>query len=89
MRLPLWLHSDDGRTVTLAHCRNCGKVKATSDPCGFDHLAAVMEFAEAAAGDVPRPRLRIVNCDGRVHTDGTLRLIGDCDHSPQPSAKGS
>lgn len=48
MRLPLWLHSDDGRTVTLARCRNCGKTKATSDPCGFDHAAALMEFGETA-----------------------------------------
>lgn len=30
--------------VSLSKCRNCGKTKATSDPCGFDHLAAVMEF---------------------------------------------
>ena len=44
MKLPLWLRSDDSETVTLARCRNCGHVKAASDPCGFDHLAALMEF---------------------------------------------
>jgi hypothetical protein len=36
----------DRRTVevTLTRCRNCGQVKVASRPCGFDHLAAVMEF---------------------------------------------
>jgi len=46
MRLPLWLRSDDQRTIRLAECLNCGKVKIDSDPCGFDHLAALMEFAD-------------------------------------------
>lgn len=36
-------------TVTLSRCRNCGQVKVLSDPCGFDHLAALMEFRAAAA----------------------------------------
>jgi len=44
MRLPLWLHYVDDRTVSLAVCPNCGKVKVNSDPCGFDHLAALIEF---------------------------------------------
>ena len=52
MRLPLWLESTGGKgrtvTVRLATCRNCGKVKATTNPCSLDHLAAVMEFGEAA-----------------------------------------
>jgi hypothetical protein len=43
MRLPLWL-SGEGHTITLALCRNCGKTKVTSSPCGFDHLAAILEF---------------------------------------------
>ena len=36
----------DKRTaeVTLTRCRNCGEVKVASRPCGFDHLAAIMEF---------------------------------------------
>lgn len=46
--LPLWLTSTDkGSRIELARCRNCGQVKATSDPCGFDHLAALMEFGAA------------------------------------------
>jgi hypothetical protein len=47
MKAPLWLDVQlDGATMTveLARCRNCGKVKATTDPCSLDHLAAVMEF---------------------------------------------
>lgn len=56
MRLPLWLNATLGKRagnsvevdLSLAVCRNCGKPKAISDPCGFDHLAAVMEFAHAA-----------------------------------------
>lgn len=45
MRLPIYLTSvDKGRTVTLATCRNCGQVKATTNPCGLDHLAAILEF---------------------------------------------
>ncbi|WP_155951752.1 hypothetical protein [Rhodococcus aetherivorans] len=48
MKLPLWLEgSAKGATITLATCRNCGQVKATSTPCGFDHLAAVLEFNAA------------------------------------------
>lgn len=42
----------DRRTaeVTLTRCRNCGQVKVASRPCGFDHLAAIMEFnADRAA----------------------------------------
>ena len=36
--------------VTLTRCRNCGKVKVTSDPCSFDHLAAILEWnADRAA----------------------------------------
>jgi len=31
-------------TVTLRRCPNCGKVKILSRPCGFDHLAALIEF---------------------------------------------
>lgn len=49
VRPPLWMHVEGTGsevTVSLARCRNCGKVKATSDPCSFDHLAAVMEFGE-------------------------------------------
>lgn len=34
--------------VTLRRCPNCGEVKVFSRPCGFDHLAAVMEFQTAA-----------------------------------------
>lgn len=49
MRAPLWLDikmqgKGPNATVSLAKCRNCGQVKATTTPCGFDHLAAVMEF---------------------------------------------
>lgn len=49
VRPPLWLDVDMPRgsttaTVRLSACRNCGKVKVLSDPCGFDHLAALMEF---------------------------------------------
>jgi len=48
MELPLWLTSQNkDRTVTLATCRNCGKVKVLSRPCGFDHLAAILEFNAA------------------------------------------
>lgn len=55
---PLWLTVTpgprQGQTVTvnvsLAHCRNCGKTKLTSDPCGFDHLAAILEYANAHRG---------------------------------------
>lgn len=48
MKLPLWLSSADrGAVVTLAVCPNCGKEKATSKPCGFDHLAAILEFKKA------------------------------------------
>lgn len=47
MKPPLWLNIE-GRgaevTVTLAKCRNCGQTKVTSRPCGFDHLAAILEF---------------------------------------------
>lgn len=49
MKAPLWLDVKlDGSTMTveLARCRNCGKTKVSSNPCGFDHLAAVMEFRE-------------------------------------------
>lgn len=49
MRPPLWLTVEGtGATVTvsLATCRNCGKVKIASNPCGFDHLAAIIEFCE-------------------------------------------
>lgn len=39
-----------GRTnvvdVTLRRCPNCGEVKVLSNPCGLDHLAALMEFGE-------------------------------------------
>lgn len=42
-------------TVTPRRCPNCGKTKITSDPCGFDHLAALLEFNS----DVPdTPPLR-------------------------------
>lgn len=49
MRPPLWLHVEGVGAevaVSLAICRNCGKPKATSDPCGLDHLAAVVEFKQ-------------------------------------------
>lgn len=45
--------------VSLSKCRNCGKAKAMSDPCGFDHLAAVMEFradVESMVGTLPSGR---------------------------------
>jgi hypothetical protein len=48
MRLPLWAESKDGRTVDLATCKNCGQVKLLSNPCGFDHLAALIEFKATA-----------------------------------------
>lgn len=62
MKPPLWLDVQpkpefiDGRavfSVALSTCRNCGEVKVTSRPCGFDHLAALMEFNEyvGVAGD--------------------------------------
>lgn len=42
-------------------------------------IAAKTTYAQGLArGFESRPR--IVNCDGRVHTDGSLRPIGDCDH---------
>lgn len=52
MRPPTWLSvsidTDSDRqyrlNVKLATCRNCGKVKLTSDPCGFDHLASILEY---------------------------------------------
>jgi len=47
MKAPLWLNIEGTRSplaVTLAKCRNCGQTKVTSRPCGFDHLAAVLEF---------------------------------------------
>lgn len=31
-------------TVSLKRCRNCGNVKIVSNPCSFDHLAAIMEW---------------------------------------------
>ena len=52
-RLPLWLHSVDDRTVSLAVCPNCGKVKVNSNPCGFDHLAALIEFRESVDHRTP------------------------------------
>jgi hypothetical protein len=48
VRLPLYLACADGRTVTLARCPNCGEVKIASEPCGFDHLAALLEWQQAA-----------------------------------------
>ena len=33
-------------TVILRRCPNCGEVKVLSNPCGFDHLAALREFGE-------------------------------------------
>lgn len=54
MRLPLWLTATKPRTsndgmhavidVSLARCRNCGQIKIASNPCGFDHLAAILEL---------------------------------------------
>lgn len=44
---PLWmtLKAKGNRVIfSLAKCRNCGQVKISSDPCGFDHLAAIGEF---------------------------------------------
>jgi len=52
-RLPLWLHYVDDRTVSLAVCPNCGKVKVNSNPCGFDHLAALVEFRESVDRNFP------------------------------------
>lgn len=50
MELPLWLAADEsGTTISPSRCRNCGQVKAISNPCGFDHLAAVLEFKKAVA----------------------------------------
>ena len=55
MKIPdsLWYEvsaTDKGRTavVTLRRCPNCGEVKVLSKPCGFDHLAALMEFQDHA-----------------------------------------
>jgi len=48
-RLPLWIDTKtEGRVVTLSpsRCKNCGEIKVTSTPCGFDHLAALLEFNE-------------------------------------------
>ena len=60
MRAPLWLDIKGGKdtatlTVSLARCRDCGQVKATSNPCSFDHLAALMQFGDylATEGDTP------------------------------------
>lgn len=36
--------------VTLSPCNNCGQIKVKSAPCGFDHLAAVMEFNDFLRG---------------------------------------
>lgn len=36
--------------VTLRRCPNCGEIKVLSEPCGFDHLAALMEFGEDTVG---------------------------------------
>lgn len=33
--------------VTLKRCLNCGEVKVLSNPCGFDHLAALLECRRA------------------------------------------
>lgn len=47
MKPPLWLDvkgTGSKVTASLAKCRNCGKPKVTSDPCGLDHLAAILEF---------------------------------------------
>ena len=49
MRPPLWLsvsRAGAELTVSLAKCQNCGEVKVTSSPCGFDHVAALMEFGD-------------------------------------------
>lgn len=54
MRPPLWLNvtlCGSVADVSLATCRNCGKVKVNSNPCGFDHLAAVMEFGDYAGAE--------------------------------------
>ena len=32
--------------ASLRRCPNCGEVKVLSRPCGFDHLAALVEFNE-------------------------------------------
>jgi hypothetical protein len=53
MRPPLWITVEGhGRhlTVRLARCLNCGKVKIASDPCGFDHLAALLEYRRYTGG---------------------------------------
>lgn len=60
MREPLWLDiAGGGVTVraSLSTCRNCGKVKVASDPCGFDHAAALAEF-----GAFARQRTETVEC---------------------------
>lgn len=44
-----------GRTnrvdVRLRRCPNCGEVKVLSRPCGFDHLAALIELENHMLGD--------------------------------------
>ena len=49
MRLPLYLRSNArGTEITLSKCLTCGKVKALSDPCSIDHLAALIELGHDA-----------------------------------------
>lgn len=53
----LWYEAtmSDRRTAvgTLRRCPNCGEVKVLSNPCGFDHLAAVLEFRDHKVPPTP------------------------------------
>ncbi len=69
MRLPLYL-SSNGRTVRLASCRNCGKVKLLSRPCGFDHLAAFVAYRDR--GESPPSTCRRCGISKRAAIAGVL-----------------
>lgn len=51
MRPPLWLEATErGTAIQLATCKNCGQLKIMAPACGFDHLAAQLEFQSWLGG---------------------------------------
>ena len=74
-----------GAVVTLAQrLRHEAEVARTSPygmhpDIGARTAAAALLWAAKLVEEYDRPRPRILNCDGAVHRDGDLRLIGECD----------
>lgn len=57
--------------VTLRRCRNCGEVKVLSRPCGFDHLAAIMEWQDAATQPATADPARTQEAAASAAAEGT------------------